>query len=74
VLGIFELGFQELFARGWFQISIILICASQVPMITGMTHQHVGSWWCNSNNKTKPTCFGLVERKAYCLKSNPHTG
>jgi hypothetical protein len=51
MLGIFELGFQELFQREWFQISIILIYASQVPVITGMIHQHVGSWWCNYNKK-----------------------
>jgi hypothetical protein len=56
VLGIFELGFQELFATGRFQISNILIYASQVPMIAGMTHQQVASWWCNNKKKKKP-CF-----------------
>jgi hypothetical protein len=57
VLGIFELGFQELFARGWFQISIILIYASQIPIITGMISQHVASWWCNKNKNNKKHLF-----------------
>jgi hypothetical protein len=36
----FEMGSWELFAWGWFQTKILLISASQVARITGMSHQH----------------------------------
>jgi hypothetical protein len=39
VLGIFAIGFHELFARGWLRISILLISASLVARITGVSHQ-----------------------------------
>jgi hypothetical protein len=38
VLGIFEIGFWELFASGWLQTAILLIFASWVARITGMCH------------------------------------
>jgi hypothetical protein len=41
VLGIFEIGFGELFARGWSRTAILLILAFQVARITGMSHQRL---------------------------------
>jgi hypothetical protein len=39
VLGILEIKSHALFARGWFQTLVLLISASLVARITGMSHQ-----------------------------------
>jgi hypothetical protein len=39
VSGIFEIESPELFTSGWLQTAILLISASQVARITGMSHQ-----------------------------------
>jgi hypothetical protein len=41
VLGIFEIGSQEPFAQGWLWIVILLMSASRVARITGVSHQHL---------------------------------
>jgi hypothetical protein len=41
VLGIFEIGSHELFAWGWLRTTILLISASWVARITGVSHQHL---------------------------------
>jgi hypothetical protein len=38
VMGFFEIGSHELFDQGWFQTTILLISASWVARITGMSH------------------------------------
>jgi hypothetical protein len=44
VLGIFEIGSCKLtFCVGWLQTVIILISASQIPRITGLSHWHPAS-------------------------------
>jgi hypothetical protein len=40
VLGIFEIGSLELFARGWLWTTILLISASHVARIIDMSHWH----------------------------------
>jgi hypothetical protein len=39
----FEIGSCELFAPGWLQTIILLISASRVPKITGVSHLHKAS-------------------------------
>jgi hypothetical protein len=40
-LGIFKIGSQKLFARAGFELAVILlVTASQIARITGMSHQH----------------------------------
>jgi hypothetical protein len=38
VLDVFDTGTHKLFARGWLWTVILLIAASQVARITGMSH------------------------------------
>jgi hypothetical protein len=38
-MGFFEIGSHELFAQDWLQTVILLISASWVARITGMSHQ-----------------------------------
>jgi hypothetical protein len=40
VLGIFEIGSHKLFTQGWLLTVILLISASQVARITGVSHGH----------------------------------
>jgi hypothetical protein len=40
VMGIFEIGSHELFAQGWLWTAILLISASWVARITGVSHRH----------------------------------
>jgi hypothetical protein len=40
VMGFFEIGSRELFAWDWLQTVILLISASRVARITGVSHQH----------------------------------
>jgi hypothetical protein len=37
----FEIGSLEPFAQGWLRTAILLISASRVARITGMSHQHL---------------------------------
>jgi hypothetical protein len=51
VLGIFEIGSCELFAWDWPRTTILLIAASWVARITGVSHQHPACFlysWCSS--------------------------
>jgi hypothetical protein len=41
VMRFFQIGAHELFTQGWLQTSILLISASWVARITGMSHQHL---------------------------------
>jgi hypothetical protein len=41
VLSIFQVGSHELFPLGWPQITILLISASRVAGITGMSYQRL---------------------------------
>jgi hypothetical protein len=45
VMGFFKTGSQELFAQGWLLIVILLISASTVARITGVSHQHWKEWY-----------------------------
>jgi hypothetical protein len=45
VLGIFEIVSLELFAQGWLQTMILLISASWVAKITGVSHRHPARIW-----------------------------
>jgi hypothetical protein len=42
--GFFEIGSHELFASGWLQTPILLISASWVSRITGMSHRHLAGF------------------------------
>jgi hypothetical protein len=55
-LGIFEVGSLELFVLGWPQTMVLLISASWVVKITGISHQHLAlfhflsglfKFWCS---------------------------
>jgi hypothetical protein len=46
----FEIGCWELFAQGWLRTEILLIYASWVARITGMSHQGACPWRSNSLN------------------------
>jgi hypothetical protein len=43
VTGFFEIGSHDLFAQGWLQTAIVLILASCVARITGVSYQHLVS-------------------------------
>jgi hypothetical protein len=40
-MGIFEIRSRESFGQGWLQTLILLISASSIARITGMSHQHL---------------------------------
>jgi hypothetical protein len=60
-IGVFEIGFCKLFASGWLRTAILLISASWVARITGMSHWHLASVYALSPENQRREVSALID-------------